>query len=97
MSNRRKLEEVQQIELNSNGSALIRNELPEKLDDPGKFSVPCAIGKVKFNYALCDLGASVSLMPKSVKHSAIGRSVSETPYRDCGGPPDPNREILRAN
>ena len=40
--------------------------MPEKLDDPGKFFVPCAIGKVKFNYALCDLGANVSLMPKLV-------------------------------
>ena len=89
---------------------MIRNELSEKLDDPGKFSVPCAIGKVKFNYALCDLGASVSLMPKSVfdklgvgelkptkNHSAIGRSVSETPYRDCGGSSDPNKEIFCAN
>ena len=45
LSNRRKLEEVQQIELNSNGSALIRNELPEKLYDPGKFLSPVLLGK----------------------------------------------------
>ena len=40
--------------------------LPKKLDDPGKFSIPCATGKVQFDHALCDLGASVSIMPKSI-------------------------------
>jgi len=66
LSNRRKLEEVQMVSLDTNGSAMIMNELPKKLDDPGKFSIPCSIGNVQFNRALCDLGASVSLMPKSV-------------------------------
>ena len=37
LSSRRKLEEVQRIELTSNGSALVKNKLPKKLDDPGKF------------------------------------------------------------
>jgi hypothetical protein len=45
---------------------MVMNELPKKLDDPGKFSIPCSIGNVQFKRALCDLGASVSLMPKSV-------------------------------
>ncbi|XP_078152627.1 uncharacterized protein LOC144547810 [Carex rostrata] len=66
LSNRRKLEEVQMISLDSNGSAMVMNELPKKLDDPGKFFIPCSIGNVQFKRALCDLGASVSLMPKSV-------------------------------
>ncbi|XP_078163505.1 uncharacterized protein LOC144558538 [Carex rostrata] len=66
LSNRRKLEEVQMVSLDSNGSAMVMNELPKKLDDPGKFSIPCSIGNVQFKRALCDLGASVSLMPKSV-------------------------------
>jgi hypothetical protein len=57
LSNRRKMEEVQVVSLTN---------LPKKLDDPGKFSIPCAIGKVQFEHALCDLGASVSLMPKSI-------------------------------
>ncbi|XP_021756625.1 uncharacterized protein LOC110721744 [Chenopodium quinoa] len=37
--------------------------MPPKLNDPGNFSIPCAINKVKIDNALCDLGASVSLMP----------------------------------
>jgi hypothetical protein len=42
------------------------NELSKKLDDPGKFIVPCSIGNIQFKRALCDLGASVNLMSKSV-------------------------------
>jgi Aspartyl protease len=57
LSNRRKLEEVQVDSLAN---------LPKKLDDPGKFVIPCSIGNVQFKRVLCDLGASVSLMPKSI-------------------------------
>ncbi|XP_021717670.1 uncharacterized protein LOC110685452 [Chenopodium quinoa] len=37
-----------------------------KLKDPRNFSIPCAINKMQIDNALCDLGASVSLMPYSV-------------------------------
>ncbi|AAF67372.1 Hypothetical protein T15F17.d [Arabidopsis thaliana] len=38
----------------------------EKLEDPGSFTLPCSIGEFAFSDCLCDLGASVSLMPLSV-------------------------------
>ncbi|XP_075504480.1 uncharacterized protein LOC142541916 [Primulina tabacum] len=41
------------------------NKLPPKLKDPGSFSIPCTIGNSNFNKALCDLGASINLMPYS--------------------------------
>jgi hypothetical protein len=66
LSNRRRLEEAQVVSLNSNDSALIMNELPKKLDDPGKFAVPCSIGNIRFKHVICNLGASVSLMSKSI-------------------------------
>jgi uncharacterized Fe-S cluster-containing radical SAM superfamily enzyme len=66
ISNRHRLEEVQVVSLNTNGSALIMNELLKKLDDTGKYAVPCSIRNVQFKRALCDLGASISLMFKSV-------------------------------
>ncbi|XP_024009582.1 uncharacterized protein LOC112084594 [Eutrema salsugineum] len=48
-------------------SAIIqRRSVPRKLSDPGSFTLPCAIGPLKFSSYLCDLGASVSLMPYSV-------------------------------
>ncbi|XP_004514334.1 uncharacterized protein [Cicer arietinum] len=56
-------------------SAIIQNKLPPKLKDPGIFSIPCVIGDISFEHALCDLGASVSLIPLSVcKKLDVGES-----------------------
>jgi len=40
--------------------------LQEKLGDSGSFTLPCSIGELAFSDCLCDLRASVSLMPLSV-------------------------------
>ncbi|XP_038973113.1 uncharacterized protein LOC120105094 [Phoenix dactylifera] len=66
MSKKRKLEDFETIALTEECSAIIQNKLPPKLRDPGSFSIPCTIGDVDFSRALCDLGASVLLMPLSV-------------------------------
>jgi hypothetical protein len=42
------------------------NNLSPKLKDPESFIIPCSLGNIKFKNTLCDLGASVSLMPRSV-------------------------------
>ena len=47
-------------------SAIIQNNLPRKMPDPGSFQIPCTIGSTTFEKALCDLGASINLMPLSV-------------------------------
>lgn len=48
-------------------SAIIqRKVIQKKLGDPGSFTLPCSLGPLAFNNCLCDLGASVSLMPLSV-------------------------------
>jgi len=44
-------------------SAIIQNKLPSNLKDPGSFTISCNIGNSEFNKALCDLGASINLMP----------------------------------
>ncbi|XP_022030555.1 uncharacterized protein LOC110931470 [Helianthus annuus] len=46
-------------------SAVILNKLPEKLTDPGIFTIPCLFGGDVKNHALADLGASINLMPYS--------------------------------
>jgi hypothetical protein len=46
-------------------SAAIDNGL-EKQKDPGCPTIPCSVGSFKFEKALCDLGASVSVMPRDV-------------------------------
>ncbi|XP_021749509.1 uncharacterized protein LOC110715249 [Chenopodium quinoa] len=47
-------------------SDLLHDSLPPKLHDPGSFTIPCMINKTYFDRVLCDLGASVNLMPSSV-------------------------------
>ncbi|XP_061350974.1 uncharacterized protein LOC133296035 [Gastrolobium bilobum] len=47
-------------------SAIIQKKFPPKLCDPGSFNIPIAIGNTNVGKALCDLGASINLMPLSV-------------------------------
>ncbi|XP_070017010.1 uncharacterized protein [Nicotiana sylvestris] len=46
-------------------SAIVHSMAP-KLEDLGAFIIPCTIGSADFAKALCDLGASINLMPYSV-------------------------------
>ncbi|XP_057740203.1 uncharacterized protein LOC130957358 [Arachis stenosperma] len=43
-------------------SAIIQHKFPQKLKDPRSFQIPCIIGKIIVEKALCDLGASINLM-----------------------------------
>ncbi|XP_015960764.1 uncharacterized protein LOC107484737 [Arachis duranensis] len=45
---------------------LIQKGLPPKLEDPGSFLLPCTIGEVTITKAMCDLGASINLIPSSL-------------------------------
>jgi len=63
LSKKRKLKEHETVALTEECSAAIQSKLPAKLKDPRSFLIPCLIGNVSINRALCDLGSSVSLMP----------------------------------
>ncbi|XP_074290650.1 uncharacterized protein LOC141617361 [Silene latifolia] len=54
------------VALRGQCSAVLLNPMPEKLQDPGSFSIPCMVGNVSFKKALCDLGASVSILPRPI-------------------------------
>ncbi|XP_057719897.1 uncharacterized protein LOC130934335 [Arachis stenosperma] len=56
----------QTIVMNKECSALIQPKLPTKRKDPGSFYIPCAIGETMFDKGLCDLGASINLIPLSL-------------------------------
>ena len=44
-----------------------------KIQDPGSFTIPCTIGNFEFGKALCNAGASISLMPLSImKRLSLG-------------------------
>jgi hypothetical protein len=66
ISNKRKIEEGETVNLTEECSAIIQNKLPPKLKDPGSFSIPCVIGSETIKKVMCDFGASVSLMSLSL-------------------------------
>ncbi|XP_070034921.1 uncharacterized protein [Nicotiana tomentosiformis] len=52
----------------------IMHSMAPNLEDLGAFTIPCTIGSANFAKALCDLGASINLMPYSVfKTLGIGK------------------------
>nr|GEV29427.1 hypothetical protein [Tanacetum cinerariifolium] len=53
------------LEANSYEASHIDNFIPRKEKDPRSFTLPCYINNVRFDNALADLGASVSVMPLS--------------------------------
>jgi hypothetical protein len=57
---------------------VIQKNLPLKQKDPGAFTIPCVIGNASFKRALCDLGASISVMPKHVYDSLSLEPLNKT-------------------
>ncbi|XP_061374000.1 uncharacterized protein LOC133316281 [Gastrolobium bilobum] len=66
LSKKHKLKECETVALTQECSAIIQRKLPPKLKDPGSFSIPIEIGDIEVGKALCDLGASINLMPLSM-------------------------------
>ncbi|GJY40882.1 reverse transcriptase domain-containing protein [Tanacetum coccineum] len=66
LRNKEKLEEIAITTVNAECSAIIMNKVPEKLEDPGKFLIPCALQELKRTSALADSGASINLLPYSI-------------------------------
>ena len=76
---KRKIVEEGIVDLTTTCSALMKKELPEKMKDPGSFTIPCIIEGVEIQKALCDSGASINLMPLSVaKQLSLGELLPTT-------------------
>jgi hypothetical protein len=58
--------------------AVVQKNMPLKQKDSGAFTIPCVIGNVSFKRALCDLGASISVMPKHVYDSLSLEPLNKT-------------------
>ena len=73
LGKKRKFDEEGVVSLSATCSVVIQKNLPLKMHDPGSFTIPCTIGNYEFGRALCDLGASINLMPLSVlKRLSLG-------------------------
>ena len=79
LSKKRRIVEEGIVNLTATCSAVIKKEFPEKMKDPGSFTIPCIIGGVESQKALCDSGASINLMPLSVaKQLSLGEFIPTT-------------------
>ncbi|XP_042056364.1 uncharacterized protein LOC121800942 [Salvia splendens] len=57
-----------------NVSAVIqRSDLPSKKTDPGKFTLPISIGDIQVEHAMCDLGASINVLPYAI-YKKLGKA-----------------------
>ena len=65
INNKQSLPSTEVIKLTEECSAAIL-DFPKKKKDPGCPTISCSIEIQHFDQALCDLGASVSVMPKAV-------------------------------
>ena len=78
VAKKRKLEDYETVKLIEECNAILQRKLPQKVKDPGSFTIPCTIGDSIFDKALCHLGASINLMPLSMFRKLGLREVKST-------------------
>ncbi|GKA86672.1 reverse transcriptase domain-containing protein, partial [Tanacetum coccineum] len=66
LRNKEKLKEIAITTVNDECSVIIMNKVPEKLEDPRKFLIPCALQELDRTNALADFEASINLLPHSI-------------------------------
>lgn len=71
ISRHKKIKVGEQVQINASYSAIISKQIPQKLKDLRRFTIPINIESLQFNMALCDLKASINLMPLSILEKLI--------------------------
>ncbi|KAL4355342.1 hypothetical protein GQ457_06G011720 [Hibiscus cannabinus] len=66
VTRKKRIEEFETATATETCLALMHNKVPAKKTDPRSFTIECFIGHNYPTKALCDPGASINLMPKSV-------------------------------
>ncbi|XP_022157836.1 uncharacterized protein LOC111024449 [Momordica charantia] len=79
ITRKKKLGEYETVALTECSSNVFKSKMSPKLKDPGSFTIPCSIGGKDVGRALCDLRASINLMPLSIfKKLEIGKASPTT-------------------
>ncbi|KAL0320285.1 UNVERIFIED_CONTAM: hypothetical protein Sradi_5290000 [Sesamum radiatum] len=76
--NKSKLRGNERVSIGENVSTILQSKLPPKCKDPGTFSISCQIGNVGIENAMCDLGASINVMPLAIYESLNVGPLKET-------------------
>ncbi|KAL4291800.1 hypothetical protein GQ457_14G013780 [Hibiscus cannabinus] len=66
ITRKKRIEEFETATATESCLALMHNKVPANKAYPGSFTIECSIGHNHSTKALCDPGASINLMPKSV-------------------------------
>ncbi|XP_070019713.1 uncharacterized protein [Nicotiana sylvestris] len=75
MSRKFDFQDLSTVTITQSSSAVVTRPMTQKMSDSGSFTIPCTIGSYAFAKALCDLGASINLMPLAVYTKlGIGRA-----------------------
>ncbi|XP_070015864.1 uncharacterized protein [Nicotiana sylvestris] len=75
MSRKFDFQDLYTVSLTQTCSAVVTKPMAQKMSDLGSFTIPCTIESYAFAKALCDLGASINLMPLAVYTKlGIGRA-----------------------
>ena len=79
LANKKKFDGYETISVTKECSAILQKKPPLKLQDPGSFAIPFSIENSLSGKALCDLGASINLMPLLMfKNLNLGEAKSTT-------------------
>ncbi|KAL1549930.1 hypothetical protein AAHA92_17954 [Salvia divinorum] len=71
-------EGISEIKISDEVSAVIQEEFPTKHADPGMFTLPITMGGEKIDNVICDLGASINILPLSVYQKMKGTKIVYT-------------------
>ncbi|XP_060965435.1 uncharacterized protein LOC133034375 [Cannabis sativa] len=75
LAKKRKIEEYKMVALTEECSAILQKKLLLKLKDSNSPNIPGSIGSLMETKALCDMGASINLMPlSSFKRLILGEA-----------------------
>ncbi|XP_017617592.1 uncharacterized protein LOC108462109 [Gossypium arboreum] len=65
-TSKRRLIGNERVNVGENVSAVLQKNVPPKYKDQSMFAIPCEIGNIGIKKAMCNLGASINVMPYSI-------------------------------
>ncbi|KAK8320301.1 hypothetical protein V6Z12_A12G027300 [Gossypium hirsutum] len=77
-TNKRKLTGNEKVSVGENVSVVLQRKMPVKCIDRGMFAILCKIGHLGIKKAMCDLGASINVMPYSIYESLNAGFLTKT-------------------
>ncbi|XP_016199624.1 uncharacterized protein LOC107640629 [Arachis ipaensis] len=78
ITKKRSWHEKETVILTQECSAIIQKGFPPKLKDLGSFLIPCTIGNMTIDKALCHLGASINILPLAMLKKLMIEEVKPT-------------------